>query len=141
MPETRPEPHPAHRQETMRETFANYHVVLRDHAFVAFLAVCILEGVVYIQMYNSLSVYLRDVHGIQPQAYGFLLTSSAITVILFQIWLMQVIRLKPPFMMMAAGALFYLMGFWMFAFVSAYPLIVLAIVVVTIGEMLVMPTS
>jgi MFS family permease len=141
MPETKPEPHPEHRHETMRETFANYRVVLADHAFVAFLAACILEGVVYIQMYNSLAVYLRDVHGIQPQAYGFLLTSSAITVIFFQIWVMQVIKLKPPFVMMAAGALFYLIGFWMFAFVSAYWLIVSAIVVITIGEMIVMPTS
>lgn len=141
MPETKPEPHPEHRHETLRETFANYRVVFLDYAFVAFLAACILEGVVYIQMYNSLAVYLRDVHGIQPQAYGFLLTSSAITVILFQIWVMQVIKAKPPFVMMAAGALFYLIGFWMFAFVSAYWLIVSAIVVITIGEMIVMPTS
>ncbi len=141
MPETKPEPHAAHPHETMRETFTNYHLVLRDHAFVAFLVACILGGVVYIQMYNSLSVYLRDVHGIQPQAYGFLLTSSAITVILFQIWVMHVIKLKPPFAMMAAGALFYLVGFWMFAFVSAYWLIVGAIVIITVGEMIVMPTS
>ena len=34
-------------------------------------------GMVYIQMYNSLSVYLRDNHGIEPQGYGLLLTSSA----------------------------------------------------------------
>jgi predicted MFS family arabinose efflux permease len=141
MPETKPEPHPEHRHESLFETFRNYHIVARDRAFVAFLVACILMGVVYIQMYNSLSVYLRDSHGIQPQAYGFLLTSSAITVILFQIWMMSVIRNRPPFVMMALGTLFYMIGFGMFAIVSAYILFVLAVVVITIGEMIVMPTS
>jgi MFS family permease len=141
MPETIPEPHPGHRHESLAETFRNYHIVLRDFAFVAFLVACILMGVVYIQMYNSLSVYLRDVHGIQPQAYGFLLTSSAITVILFQIWVMQVIRGRPPFVMMALGTMFYMVGFAMFGFAPAYWLFVLAVVVITIGEMIVMPTS
>ena len=141
MPETKPEPHPDHRHESLFATFGNYHVVLRDHAFVAFLVACILMGVVYIQMYNSLSVYLRDNHGIQPQAYGFLLTSSAITVILFQIWVMRVIKRHSPFLMMALGTLFYMIGFGMFAIVSAYALFVLAVVVITIGEMITVPTS
>jgi predicted MFS family arabinose efflux permease len=141
MPETKPAPHPEHQHENLAETFRNYNLVLRDHAFVAFIVACILMGVVYIQMYNSLAVYLRDVHGIQPQAYGFLLTSSAITVILFQIWVMQLIKARPPFVMMALGTLFYMAGFAMFAFVSAYVLLVSAIVVITIGEMIVMPTS
>jgi predicted MFS family arabinose efflux permease len=141
MPETKPEPHPEHRHESLLATFRNYHLVLRHRAFVAFLVACILMGIVYIQMYNSLSVYLRDTHGIQPQAYGFLLTSSAITVILFQIWVMRLIKNQPPFVMMAVGTLFYMIGFGMFGIVSAYGLFVLAVVVITVGEMIVMPTG
>ena len=82
----------------------------RDKAFVAFLVAAVLMGMVYIQMYNSLSVYLRDNHGIQPQGYGFLLTSSAITVICFQFWTMRVIKRQPQFLMMALGTVFYLSG-------------------------------
>src|SRR4029450_6718791 len=67
MPETGPVPQPGKEHESMLTTFANYRLVLKDRPFVAFLVACILMGVVYIQMYNSLSVYLRDVHGIQPQ--------------------------------------------------------------------------
>ncbi len=141
MPETKPEPHPEHRHEGFLETFRNYHLVLRDRGFMAFLVACILMGVVYIQMYSSLSVYLRDGHGIQPQAYGFLLTSSAITVILFQIWVMSLLKSRPPFLMMALGTLFYMIGFGMFGFVSAYALFVLAVFIITIGEMIVMPTG
>jgi MFS family permease len=141
MPETKPEPHEHHRESGFVETFRNYGIVLRDKAYVAFLVAAVLMGMVYIQMYNSLSVYLRDNHGIEPQGYGFLLTSSAITVICFQFWMMRVIKMKPQFLMMAAGTLFYLVGFAMFGVVSAFSLFVLAVVIITIGEMIVMPTS
>jgi MFS family permease len=141
MPETKPDAHPEHRHESLLHTFRNYHLVIRDQAFLAFLLACILMGVVYIQMYNSLSVYLRDSHGIQPQGYGFLLTSSAIVVIFFQIWVMRLIKRGSAFLMMALGTLFYMVGFDMFGIVSEYWLFVLAVVVITIGEMIVMPTS
>jgi len=42
---------------------------------------------------------------------------------------------------MALGTLFYLVGFGMFGVVTAYWLFVLAVVVITVGEMIVMPTS
>jgi MFS family permease len=141
MKETRPLPHEHDRDEGFFETFRNYRVVIADKPFVAFLVAAVLMGTVYIQMYNSLSVYLRDHHGIGPQGYGVLLTSSAITVICFQIWTMRVIKRYPQFMMMAFGTVFYLVGFGMFGVVNAYWLFVLAVVIITVGEMIVMPTS
>ena len=141
MPETRPEHHDASGEGNFLQTFRNYGIVLRDKAYLGFLLAGVLMWMVYIQMYNSLSVYLRDRHGIQPQGYGFLLTASAITVICFQFWTMRVIKARPPFVMMALGTLFYMIGFGMFGVVSAYWLLVAAVVVVTIGEMIVVPTS
>lgn len=138
--ETKPEPHPGQEKESMLATFKGYTVVLRDGAYMGFLAAGILMGLVYGQMYNSLSVYLRDVHGIQPQGYGFLMTSSAITVILFQFWVTRKIKSRPPFLLMALGVLFYMVGFSMFGLVSAYWLFVAAVVIITIGEMINMPT-
>ena len=42
---------------------------------------------------------------------------------------------------MALGTLFYMVGFSMFGFVTAYWLFASAIVIITIGEMVIMPTS
>ncbi len=141
IPETKPELHEEGEHETMVQTFAGYGRALRDFPFVAFILASILMGTVYQQMYHSLSVYLRDVHGISPQGYGFLLTCSAITVIFFQFWTTRVIKSRPMFLMMAFGVIFYAIGFGMFGFVSAFALFALAIVIITIGEMIVMPTS
>jgi MFS family permease len=141
IPETKPEAHEDAEHESMLETFGGYRRALRDFPFMAFIVASILMGTVYQQMYHSLSVYLRDVHGITPQGYGALLTSSAITVILFQFWTTRVIKRRPPFLMMALGVVFYMIGFSMFGFVTAFLLFVAAIVIITIGEMIVMPTS
>jgi predicted MFS family arabinose efflux permease len=143
MPETKPEHHEEEhkQQETIWKTIAGYGIVLKDFAFTAFIVAAILMGAVYQQMYNSLSVYLRDNHSVDPQGYGFLMTTSAITVILFQFWVSRNMKHRPPFLIMAVGTLFYMIGFSMFGFVSVYWLFMSAIVVITIGEMLIMPTS
>lgn len=141
IPETKPEPHAHAESETLLQTVAGYRIVFRDLAYMAFMLAGMLMLVVYQQMYGTLSVYLRDNHGISPSGYGFLMTTSAITVILFQFWVTRVIKHRPPFLMMALGTFFYMIGFTLFGVVAAYYLFALNIVIITIGEMIVMPTS
>lgn len=141
MPETKPETPAGKSPGTIWQTIGGYRLVLRDFAFMAFLIAAMLMAIVYQQMYGTLSVFLRDYHGISTQNYGFLLTSSAITVVLFQFWVMRVIKHRPPFLMMALGTAFYVIGFTMFGLVAAYALFITAVVIITIGEMIVVPTS
>jgi len=128
-------------QESIFKAFAGYGIVLKDFSYLAFLFVSMLMGLVYQQLYNSLSVYLRDSHGIEPQGYGFLMSTSAITVILLQFTTTRLIKKRPAFLMMALGVFFYMIGFGMFGFVSAFWLFAAAVVIITIGEMVVMPTA
>jgi MFS family permease len=141
IPETKPEPHAQEKGESLLQTVGGYRFVLRDTAFVSFIIANILMLIVYQQMYGSLSVYLRDNHGINPQGYGFLMTSSAITVVLFQFWLTRTIKHRPPFLMMAFGTVFYMIGFFLFGIFTTFILFALNIVIITIGEMIVVPTS
>ncbi len=141
IPETKPEPHAHAVSESLWQTIIGYRVVLKDIAFMAFMVAGMLMMVVYQQMYSTLSVYLRDNHGTTPSGYGFLMTTSAITVVLFQIWVSRLIKRRPPFLMMAFGTLFYMIGFTLFGVVTAYILFVLNIVIITIGEMIIVPTS
>ncbi|HDD56253.1 MAG TPA: MFS transporter [Chloroflexi bacterium] len=139
IPETKPET--GQEAESLFNTFKGYGTVIKDYAYIVFMVVSMLMLLVYLQMYNTLSVFLRDVHGISPQIYGVVMTSSAITVILFQFYTTRVIKNRPPFLMMALGTFFYMLGFGMFGFVATNWLFAMALVVITIGEMIVMPTS
>ena len=141
IPETKPEPHAHEKSESFLKTITGYRLVARDTAFMSFIVANILMMLVYQQMYGSLSVYLRDNHGINPQGYGFLMTTSAITVVLFQFWLTRLIKHRPPFLMMAFGTIFYVIGFVLFGIVTTYILFAVNIVIITIGEMIVVPTG
>jgi len=141
IPETKPEPHAHEQSESFLQTVIGYRIVLKDFAFMAFMVAGMLMLIVYQQMYSSLSVYLRDNHNINPSGYGFLMTTSAITVIIFQFWVSRIIKYRPPFLMMAIGTVFYMIGFTLFGVVTAYALFALNIVIITIGEMIVVPTS
>jgi MFS family permease len=139
--ESKPEAPEGHQEQTVAQSIGGYGTVFRNMPFVAFLLASILMGVVYLQMYGSLSVFLRDSYGIDPQGYGMLMSTSAITVILFQFWTTRKIKTRPPFLMMALGAIFYAIGFTLFGVVAVFPLFALNIIIITIGEMIVMPTS
>lgn len=141
IPETKPQPHAHEESETFLQTVAGYRVALKDFAFMAFILAGMLMLVVYQQMYSSLSVYLRDNHHINPSGYGFLMTTSAITVVLFQFTVSRIIKYRPPFLMMAFGTVFYMIGFFLFGVVTAYALFALNVVIITIGEMIVVPIS
>jgi MFS family permease len=141
IPETKPEPRAHEQSESFLKTVAGYRFVVRDTAFMSFIVANIIMLIVYQQMYGSLSVYLRDNHGINPQGYGFLMTTSAITVVLFQFWLTRQIKHRPQFLMMAFGTIFYMIGFMLFGIVTTFILFALNIVIITIGEMIVVPTS
>jgi MFS family permease len=129
------------RNTTLLTTVAGYRFVLRDLAYMIFTLAGMISLVVYQQQYGSLSVYLRDVHNISSQNYGVMLSIAGLEVVLFQIWISRTIKRYPPFLIMAFGTLFFLMGFVMIGFVRSVPLFVLAIVVITIGEMITFPTN
>jgi MFS family permease len=143
IPETRPAP--SARNETDSEsilaTLAGYGIVARDKLFIAYLVVSMLMLLVYQQMYNTLAVYLRDVHGVPDRGYGLLLSLDALTVVLLQFWVTRRIKGRPAMLMMAFGTFLYLVGFTLFGFVASYALFVVAILIITFGEMVVMPVG
>ena len=141
IPETKPEPHAHEESQSLLQTFNGYRFVFRDRAFIAFIIANITMMIVYQQMYGSLSVYIRDYHNLTPQHYGWLMMTSAITVVIFQFWLTRTIKHLPPFLMMAFGTIFYAVGFLLFGFFTTFILFALNIVIITIGEMIVVPTS
>jgi len=143
IPETRPAPNTNHdaNSESILATLAGYGTVARDKLFIAYLVVSMLMLLVYQQMYNTLAVYLRDVHGVPDRGYGLLLSLDALTVVLLQFWVTRRIKGRPAMLMMAFGTFLYLVGFTLFGFVASYALFVVAILIITFGEMVVMPVG
>ena len=139
MPETRPQPHADAKAESVGQTFAGYLVPLRDRIFVLFLLAGMLAWFVYMNMNTTLGVYLRDDHGIAENLYGLILSLNAIMVVFLQFPITRWITPFRPMLVIAAGTGLYAIGFAMYGFTSTYGMFLVAMVVITIGEMLIAP--
>jgi MFS family permease len=138
--ETRPSSRPGESRQTIGRTFG-YGAVLRDTTFVLFIGACIFMILAYVQMNGTLGVYLRDVHAVSEQRFGYIMSLNAALVVLFQFPIARRISRYRPLLVMAAGALLYALGFGAYGFVSTYWMFLVVMVVITVGEMLVAPTS
>jgi MFS family permease len=139
LPETKPQAHPHAKPETMKQTFAGYGRVFKDTPFLSFIGVTVLMTLVYMNMNSTLGVYLRDQHGLPEISYGWLISINAVMVVFLQFWVTRRLEKYKPMLMMAAGSLLYAIGFAMYGFVPTFALFVIAMMIITIGEMVVTP--
>lgn len=141
LPETKPETAQDKKEDNLIQTFTGYFKVFKDLVFMEFILATVLANTVYVQMNSTLPVYLRDVHLTPPSTYGMILSLNAGMVVFFQFWLTRKMASIPPMLMMALGTLFYLVGFGMYGFVTGFFLFALAMVILTIGEMILIPVA
>ncbi|MEN8172124.1 MAG: MFS transporter [Chloroflexota bacterium] len=139
IPETKPEKEPGAAEETIVQTVGGYKDVITDWVFMGYLAVSALMVLVYMQMQSTLSVFLRDNHGVPAEGFGWILSMNAAMVVLFQFWITRKIAGRPPMLLMAIGTFLYGIGFAMYGFVSATVMFFVAMGIITIGEMITAP--
>lgn len=139
LPETKPQAQAHTKPETMKQTFAGYGRVFKDTPFLAFIGVTVMMTLVYMNMNSTLGVYLRDQHGLPEIRYGWLLSINAIMVVALQFWVTRRLEKYRPLLMMAAGSLLYAIGFAMYGFVPTFALFIVAMIIITVGEMVVSP--
>jgi MFS family permease len=123
------------------QTFRGYGAVARDVTYMIYLVACTLMVIVYMQMNTTLSVYLRDVHNVPAQGFGYILSMNAAMVVLFQFYVTRRMEGQPPLRMMTVGTLLYALGFSLYGLVADFASFLFAMVIITIGEMIVVPVS
>lgn len=141
MPETKPAPAVGAAPESMARTFGGYLRVFADWRYMLYLLVSAVMVLVYMNFSTTLGVYLRDVHGTPEQGYGLLLSLNAAMVVVLQFPITRWVKAVPPFILMSAGTVLYAVGFGMYGFVTVYALFAAAMVIITLGEMLVAPSG
>lgn len=139
LPETKPAAHPDAVPETMKQSFNGYKEVFRNTPFILFIGVTILMTLAYMNMNSTLGVFLRDYRGLPEIGFGMLLSINALIVVALQFWVTRRLERFKPLAMMAVGSFLYAIGFAMYGFISGMALFITAMVIITIGEMVVSP--
>jgi len=141
LPETKPQIEEHHKEESLKETFRGYRKVFKDKLFIAFVVVVMLETLMYFNMNSTLSVYLVNFHGISTTQFGYILSLNAVMVVVMQIFFSRVVSNWKPMLTMALGNILYVIGFSMYGYVNSYGMFLFAMVIITIGEMIIAPIA
>jgi len=141
LPETKPQPKEGEAEQSMLQTFSGYRHVLRDKLYVSFLLISMLGVLIYSQVATSMPVYLRDIQGIPPRGYGYLISLNAVMVVGMQFWITRRLKGYAPLLLVALGTLFYAVGFGMYGFGGGLLYYAVGMAVLTIGEMIIAPTG
>jgi len=141
IPETKPAAVVGTEPESTAQTFKGYLQVLRDGKFMAFTFVCLLTWLVYVNVNTTLGVFLRDKHGVSESGYGSLISINAAMVVLFQFPITRRLERHSPMLMMALGAFFIAFGLLLYGLVSTYWWFVIAMAILTVGEMVTIPIA
>jgi MFS family permease len=129
--------HPSSRPRTG----GGYRPLLRDHRFLAFCGVYTLAGMPYCLMMLLLPVYAKEAFGLPESRYGLIMATNAAMVVLLQYTVTRVAERHRHLLVMAAGALFYAAGAGSVGWGWNFPTFLLSMIILTIGEMIMIPTS
>lgn len=118
-----------------------YGPLLRDYLFLGLCGAFTLVVMAYAQMMLFLPVYMKEGFSIPENQWGLIMATNAVMVVLFQFSITNIMdRYRRP-IALAWGAFFTAIGVGSVALGSAFPHFLLSMVILTIGEMILIPTS
>ena len=118
-----------------------YGPVLRDHRFMAFSGLLMLATIPAAVMMVLLAVYAKEQFGVPENRYGFIMATNAAMVVVLQYAVTRVSKRYRPTGVLALGALLYAMGVGSVAWGRSFPSFLASMVVLTLGELLLVPTA
>jgi MFS family permease len=140
LPETKPEQIDEEKEEqSLGETFKGYKIVLQDKLYIAFIVISGLSTLMYFNMNSSMSVYLVNHRGISPAQFGTILSLNAGMVVVLQIFFTRITARWRPMLTIALGNVLYVIGFTMYGIFDTYIMYIIAMIIITIGEMIYAP--
>jgi len=144
--ETLPARQPGYQRQSNAETikkerFGGYITILKDSPFISFILTFTLVSICASLIWVLLPVYATQTFNVPMQLYGFIPATNAIMVVTLQLLVTRVTKRFPTLQVVAVGAFFYTIAVGGIALMSGFPGFWICMVVMTIGELIIVPTS
>jgi len=118
-----------------------YRALLLNQPFVITCIALILSMLAYSQMVSILPVYMTEYARLSEASFGWVMSTNAALIVLFQFSITRGTARYGHLPVMAAGALFTAIGVGAVAISNHLWAFFACVIILTIGEMLIMPTS
>ena len=127
--------------EQVLKSFAGYLQVLRDTQFLSFVGAFVLAQMCAVLIWILMPVYANEIYSVSESQYGFIPTTNALMVVFLQVYVTHITKRYRPLPVMTIGTFFYTLGVGSVAFSHSFIGFWISIVIMTIGELILMPTA
>ncbi len=118
-----------------------YSRVFRDTTFLSFIGAFILTQMCATMIWILMPVYANGVFSVPESLYGFIPTTNALMVVFLQVFVTRITKRFQPLPVMLVGTIFYTLGVGSVSLGTSFIGFWISIVIMTIGELILMPTS
>jgi MFS family permease len=122
-------------------TARGYRVVARDRGFLLFTGLLSLGLIAPSTVWILLAVYTKTNFGLPEYLYGWIPTVNAVMCVVVQYPVTIITRRFSPLPVIAAGMLVYALGAGSVALMSSFAGFVTSMVILTFGELIVVPVA
>lgn len=127
--------------QQLKERFGGYDQVFKDKTFINFNLTFTLTTITASMIWVLLAVYAKQNYGVPENLYGFIPATNAIMVVTLQLFVTKRTKQRQPIQMIAIGAFFYGMAAMIIGFGTGFWMFWVAMVVMTLGELIMVPTA
>jgi MFS family permease len=139
--ETLPGIQPGHETANAASDGNGYAGVFKDKLFILMCTFLILTTTGAVQMFVLLPVYGKENFGLLESQFGFIVATNAALVVFLQYLVTKKTKHLPALPLMAAGASLYVVGLGSVALGSDFWHFLASMVVMTTGELMLVPTA
>jgi MFS family permease len=134
-------PKAASSRSGFQEILHSYTPVVRDKSFIAFVAALSIGLIAPTLLWVLMAIYSKTNYGIPENLYGWIPTTNAVMCVFIQYPVTSVTRRHPPLTVLAVGMLIYAIGTGSVALMSGFWGFWLSMVILTMGELTLVPTA
>jgi MFS family permease len=123
------------------KTIGGYLEVLHDRQFVSFIGAFILAQMCAVTIWILMPDYANRIYNVPTSQYALIPTTNALMVVFMQVFVTSITKHYRPLPVMMVGTLFYALGVGSVAFGHSILGFWTSIVVMSVGELILMPTA
>lgn len=124
----------------LRQT-EGYGRVFQDRGYMAFVALLSLGLIAPTMLWILMPVYAKTNYGLPESLYGWIPTTNAVMCVFVQYWVTSITRQRRTLPVLGAGMLIYALGVGSVALMSTFWGFWLSMVILTFGELTLVPTA
>ena len=128
-------------QEKLSANIKSYLNIFKDRVFSSFIVGFTLRQISGSILWVLLGVHAIENFGLSENLYGLIPTTNAVMVVLLQLFVTRKTSRYRPLLIMGIGTLLYGLGVGSIAFGTGFWGFWISMVIVTIGELMVIPTA